>query len=448
MCGVIGTISPRSEENVRLGLSRMMHRGIRSKVSSGAGWALGHVRLPIVGLGHEHDQPITRGDWEVAFVGEILDFREHQPGAASDVGLVADTWASSGPAGFTQFDGFWSVVACNRVDGSFYALTDYLGQKPLYLRHDRYATAIASEPDALYVLGPVQLDQVYLSAVVKWGYCPEWRRTPYTTIQRVGPGEHVTIRPGCSPLIKVVDPLQPVEVGDQSDLRREIEEAVKRRVESSDVPVACLVSGGLDSSIVWVLAKRYGDVKPYHVENNEWEYCSLVAPDAIRLDYRFVDDWKALIYMQEPLDLGSLCPQVALSDAIRDSGKERVCLTGDGADEFFGGYSRAERYDSQASDIYHELVAWHLPRLDRVMMKNRVEVRSPFLSRKVAGMALALPRGLRTGKKVLRELFKDDLPREIIESPKRPLRSSSVEVNREARSANLVDLFRRHYGRI
>jgi asparagine synthetase B (glutamine-hydrolysing) len=132
-----------------------------------------------------------------------------------------------------------------------------------------------------------------------------------------------------------------------------------------------------------------------------------------------------------------LRPQIALARAIGD--KQTVCLTGDGADEGFGGYGRAMRYDSQGSDLFHELPAWHLVRLDRVMMRHRIEVRSPFLARQVVQIALGLPYEERRNKKILRDLFRDDLPPEIADQPKKPLR---IEEDREERSQNLVRLFR------
>ena len=141
--------------------------------------------------------------------------------------------------------------------------------------------------------------------------------------------------------------------------------------------------------------------------------------------------------MQEPIDLGSLVPQVALSQVIN----ERVCLTGDGADEVFGGYPRSMWYDSQGSDIFQELPAWHLPRLDRVMMRQRIEVRSPFLARRVVQMALSLPHELRKDKCFLRDLFADELPRGVAWTPKKALRTKEIEMDRKLYSLVLVEMF-------
>lgn len=431
----------------RVGLAAMEHRGIRSRVVDLDGAAVGHVRLPIVGVDDGHDQPVVRGPWTVGFVGEVLDFRERRPGAECDVDLVADTWADEGAPGFRGFDGFWSVVAHDSRDGSMHVLVDYLAQKPMYVRErlpwdGSDFTAVASEPDALVAMGPVELDRVYLSSAVKWGYCPETWRTPYSCVRRMLPGEHAVVQAGRPVELSTVDPLVPTRM-EYDELRREIVAAVRRRVESSDVPVACLVSGGLDSAIVHTLARRFGDVRSYHVENGELEQCMRVAPDAELLRCDDTSLSRALGYMQEPVDLGSLVPQAALSDAVGRAGGERVCLTGDGADELFSGYGRAHRYDSQASDVWHELVGWHLPRLDRVMMRNRIEVRSPFLARRVAGAALMIPYSARMGKKVLRDLFRGDLPDGVADVLKRPLKTMSVEDDREARSRELVKMFTR-----
>ena len=85
--------------------------------------------------------------------------------------------------------------------------------------------------------------------------------------------------------------------------------------------------------------------------------------------------------------------------------------------------------------------AWHLPRLDRVMMQNRVEVRSPFLARRVAAAALALPWSERKNKQVLRDLFRGDLPPTISSGAKIPLRTREVERDREDHSLKMVQAF-------
>lgn len=440
MCGLVAMLGHSRDKQFVKALSMLSHRGLRGRMTKNEAGQIGHCRLPIVGLGHEYDQPVSVTGGHLAFVGEILDFRDDNYAAESDVNTVVDIWQTRGAPGFNRRDGFWSIAVLDEEAEQLHLLCDYLCQKPLYYRKD--IPSAASELEPLVTFGEVSPDEIYFASVIKWGYCPDTMRTPYAEIKRVQPGEHVVL--GKKDIRRaIVDPLIPCY--DQSDLHVEMEKAIKRRVLSSDVPVAVLLSGGLDSSIVYSLARKWGSVKAYFVETDEPDLEEKMAvsavlggDDIVVANAKSVQRSVALDIMQEPIDLGSLIPQVALSDVV----KERVCLTGDGADELFGGYGRASRYDSQASDVWHELVAWHLPRLDRVMMRNKIEIRSPYLSRRVAEIALGLPWEYRRDKSFLRHVFQMDLPPGLARRKKKPLRTSEVERDRESITLEMVRQFR------
>jgi asparagine synthase (glutamine-hydrolysing) len=466
MCGVVAALGRGiMDDGMLQAMDAISHRGIRSRIQGTSCGAVGHVRLPIVGTGPEHDQPIQTklSKWTIGFVGELLDFRKDNPAMDCDTELVTALWVQDGPAGFKERDGFWGIAAIHESTETLHVLTDYLGQKPMYYRED--FPSAASEIDALLPFGPVTLDPLYLSAVMKWGYCPDVIRTPYREIRHLRPGELVVLNAlGLQCRIRI-DELQPVAYSSYGDIRTEIELAVERRVLSSDVPMAALVSGGLDSTIVYNLAKKHGTVIQRYAavtlydDSDYWaahaatmdnasagfsqipDFGKLNVPGIKKIFYDEVSTLDALKIMQEPIDLGSLRPQIALGKAIA----EAVCLTGDGADELFGGYQRSQRYDSQYSDVFQELPCWHLPRLDRAMMRNRVEVRSPFLARRVAGMALNIPWEGRQNKVILRHMFSDILPPKVTSAPKKALRAPEIAQDREYYSKLLVHNFKQEF---
>lgn len=451
MCGLIAILDRHAggwdrhsaEEAVERGLKFLEYRGLpgRSAIVERGGATLGHVRLPIIDLSTNGDQPMNVGDSTLAFVGEIFNFQELQPDATCDTHVVGDRFFRFGPPGFHAFDGFWSVVFAERRRVT--VLTDYLSQKPLYFH--RPSLMVASEPLAIAAAldQPLTPDPVFFANVRKWGYDPTGR-TPFAEVVQLPAGHALVYDQGLS--------LEPYwdwqRVPYDPDLPSLMVEATRRRLVG-DREVALLLSGGLDSTIIFrILVDVLGEnVKVFHAANNEDEFLELalegypsqpLRPEAVTVE-------EAVVAHQVPVDLGSMVPQLALARALRDEGFY-VCMSGDGADELFGGYRRAKEYDSQASDVFCELPYYHLPRLDRLMMAATVELRSPFLSPRVIRHAMAVPYVWRSSKQVLKLYFADLIPQRIADRDKHPLKTDAVKSGGVEYRNQLIDIWHRRIG--
>lgn len=413
MCGLI--LAPRSYSPAALdrALDCMSHRGLpgyRGQEAWGE-WRIGHVRLPIQFQDGRGAQPFAIEGRLTAFVGEFLNH-----GGRGEFGYLDQLLKSPDFRKFHQADGFWSVVSLLGKEAQ--VLTDHLGIKPLYW-WPRYGI-VCSEVLPMFALeAPPPLDSIYLSNCVKFGYDYSGR-TPWGGIIQLPPGTVLSLP---KPSFRSYWDWGLVS-GAPENLRLIIDLAIQNRLVS-DREVSLLLSGGLDSSIIYYSLLAQGiPVKCFSVENGEGEFL----PEGVELlpsPSFSVDPKEAVAVMQAPLDLGSLLPQIELSRALHRK-RVHVCLSGDGADELFGGYSRAQEYDSQSSDVFCELPYYHLPRLDRVMMWGTVELRSPYLAPSVVAAALRLPREQRTSKQALKQAYQGLVPEAILHRKKHPLKSREV----------------------
>lgn len=377
-----------------------------------------HTALPFVNLDPKYAiQPIKSSVLPFLFVGEVFNWKEiadkYGFNCSTD-GELFDHIIRNKFELIHELDGFWTYAGV-RQDKPFY-ITDYLSQKPLYYRTD--VEAAASELDVLKNFGEVTPDKTYLSNVLKWGYDPSGR-TPWEEIRQLKPG-HISY----DGHEKNYWDWSKVE---EVPLRDALIESTRLRL-GGQRDVSILLSGGLDSSVIYgIISKELGrDVTAFHVENGEEQYAKMVTTDYISVKLDKVDDTDAIRIHQCPVDLGSLKPQIAMARKLKEYGFNAV-MTGDGADELFGGYNRAKEYDSQYSDVFCELPYYHLPKLDRTMMDSTIEVRSPFLAPSVVKYALGLPWEERKGiKKAIMETFADLVPEAILNRAKHPLKTDAI----------------------
>jgi asparagine synthase (glutamine-hydrolysing) len=462
MCGIL--VTKDGSESI---LNSISHRGIEKSVIEKNGIFLCHHRLPIQTKdGDSWAQPIeiSAGIF-LLFNGEIFNYDKER--YSSDIEYLTSLFGRYQGESFEMFcalflptiqtwDGFWAITIYDSKTGEVIVFTDPLGKKPLYYNE---SGEICSEMKGL-IFSTSPIDQIYISEVKKWGYNKN-ERTPFGDVKRFLPN-NIYFYNIHNPEFKSVyseyykgfnHPIQELIGCDYDDhlewLWNKMFESVKNRLVSKNYPISLLISGGLDSSIIGsILQELKADVRWFSIENGEKYYVDLMGSHFEKnitfLDYSMDESKIKEIYQrwnESPIDLGSVIPQYNLFEAVKKSGDYRIVLSGDGADELFGGYKRIREYDSQKSDIFNELSFYHLPRLDKMSMAHTLELRNPFLNLDIVRFALGLPLEWRTDKKILKDTFSPILPDEIISRPKEALKNDLIKEDKISYKYKVVELF-------
>lgn len=402
---------------------QMNHRGIltRYRAVSG-GKMLIHEHLPIQATIDE-DSIIETEGYFILFNGEIFGIGDE---FESDLDFIKKMF--SNPKMFKndpiseifKYDGFYSFIVYNKLTGRVNCFTDPLGKKQLYYSKE----GIASELRPLVKGYAMNYDKGFMAHTIKFGYVTD-DSTPYKEIKRILPNRVYKFDENLN-LMNIGSPVHQFGVSNyfqgKSTLRHLIYETVKSRLVGHE-KIGLLLSGGLDSSIIYYHIQQAGiEVNTYCVDNeDDLKYARMMDPNVKVIPKPKLHN-EALIAMEMPVDLGSMYAQYDLFKSV----EETVILTGDGADELFGGYKRMTQYDAQYSDIFEELPFYHNIRIDRMSMWHTKEARSPFMSLKLVDYALGLDHHKRIDKYALREAYEGILPNEIVWRTKEPLKSDIV----------------------
>jgi asparagine synthase (glutamine-hydrolysing) len=390
MCGIVGVwqldgraIDPAAVEDMR---DALIHRG-----PNDAGlWvdgptALGHRRLSIIDLSEAGRMPMSSPDGRVhaVFNGEVYNFRTlraeleakgHPFYSETDSEVVLRAYEQWGADCFDRFNGMFAIAIWDGREQRMVLARDAAGQKPLYYayRPGRWLLfASTLSPLIRYAGSELEIDEAVVKDYVRFGF-PPGGRAMLKDVHTLPPGSFAIVQKDREPSVHRYFDLAthaertPTRQGDERahlDAFREVmRDAVHSRLVA-DVPLGAFLSGGVDSSlIVALMAEREPDaVKTYTIgfDQPEFDESGQAAQIATHLGVQntvrvlrgqdVLDQLPDVVrYFDEPMADYSVLPTLAVSKLAREH--VTVALTGDGADEEFGGYKyylaqrAAERY--------------------------------------------------------------------------------------------------------
>ena len=374
MCGICGCAGvPDNPDRVAAMLGRMTHRGPDDQgVWQAQGIALGHRRLAIVDLSKDGHQPMTTADGALTATvnGEIYNYpdlrRALESGGASfrshsDSEVVLHTYRAYGTTSFGRFNGMFAYALWDAAAQKLYVVRDRLGIKPVYYWHDPSTGmfCFASEIKAILAASgrpDWQIDAESLGQYLTYENLLG-DRTLFAGIRMVPPGHYLEydrgqIRVECYWQPEIPESLSPADFDDAVvRFKATLATSVGRHL-MSDVPVACYLSAGFDSSTVCAAAASRMPEKPLaftgHFAAGSWydeSAGAAIVAEHIGVPIRkteisAADFAKHLDHVVRSLDEPRMghgaFSQFMVARAA--AAERKVILTGHGGDELFSGY--------------------------------------------------------------------------------------------------------------
>lgn len=374
MCGIAGFVSltGRAPDAARLGrmVATLRHRGPDDRgLFTDRAAALGAARLSVIDVAGGH-QPISidGGAITVAQNGEIYNYVELREDlercgrrfqTACDTEVIAHLYATEGIAGFEKMRGMFAVAIWDAVRSQLVLARDRVGKKPLYYLQKNGELLFGSETKAILAALPdvPGVNAEALLSFFTFGYVAG-AQAAFDGMQRLVPGTALVVDVGAGtaraepfwrwPDAPDRDAMPEGEAIER--LRSELTEAVRIRMRS-DVPLGAFLSGGMDSAAVLALMTQQSarPIKTFTIGFGDAAYDEIadarsnaehfgadhhehiVQPDCVRVAETLA------VHFDEPFADASAIPTFYVAELARRH--VTVCLTGDGGDELFAGYT-------------------------------------------------------------------------------------------------------------
>ena len=403
----------------------------------------GFHRLAINGLDAKSDQPLDLEGCTLICNGEIYNYKQLYetfditPVTNSDCEVIIHLYKKFGMYKTIQMiDGVFAFCLYDNVNNKCYVGRDPYGVRSLYKRTNYSSICFSSTLDSIVGIfkhsqyktsqfSPGTLEEYNYDGVA-WYFIKSYR---YHNVETICSNTVDSITHACH-LINTA-----------------LERAVKKRVYNCDRDIACLLSGGLDSSLITSLVSKYYTektgrrVKTFSIGmegSDDLRHAQIVA-DFLNTEHTeicvsekdFLNVIGEVIYMIESYDTTTVRASVGnylVAKYISEHCDAKVIFNGDGSDEVCGGYMYFHcapnhiEFDQECKRLLKDIHYYDVLRSDRTISSNGLEARTPFLDKEFVNLYLSISSELRfeTNKKIekylLRKAFDDDktLPKEVL----------------------------------
>ena len=374
MCGFVGILN-KNGHSVRPDILRKMadtihHRGPDEEgifINDNCGFY--HKRLSIIDL-NTGQQPMTFGNYTIVFNGEIYNYIElreelklkgHKFDTTSDTEVILHLYQEYREGCVDRLNGMFAFIIYDKSNNQIYVARDHFGIKPLYWYQDKNRILFGSEIKAILAhpeikaLPAMENLYEYLTFQFVLG-----ENTLFQNIKKFQPGHYsiINLKTWSFKTVNYCRPDFSIDVFHNeeffiNELQKILDDTITQQLRS-DVPIGTYLSGGIDSSLVTVMAskivnhplKSFSGALNEGPEFNELKYARIAAKKAnselyeiFPTEQEFIDVLPKLIYhLDEPVAGPGLFPQYMVSKFA--SNHVKVILGGQGGDEIFGGYAR------------------------------------------------------------------------------------------------------------
>jgi len=378
MCGIAGTLSLKnkkiiSEELIKRMISSLRHRGPdESGIYLDNAIGLGNARLSIIGVA-DGTQPLCNENstlW-IVYNGETFNYielkeeliqRGHRFLTHSDTEVILHLYEEYGPQCLEKINGEFAIAIWDSVKNELFLARDRVGIKPLYFTRTEEKFLFSSEIKALFQDPDVsrEIDHKALVQVFTF-WTTVTPKTAFKGVSELSPGHYMLVKKSGEVTLKAYWRI-PYYASDEqwggsySDAQEQLGELLKDAVGlrlRADVPVGAYLSGGLDSSILsYLISRNFNNrlrtfslsfqEKSFDESSFQEEMIQLLGTEHSQVEIsntHIRENFPQVIWLcEKPLLRTGPVPLYLLSKLVRES-QFKVVLTGEGADEIFGGYN-------------------------------------------------------------------------------------------------------------